>query len=365
MLSQRLDRLQGENPLAQQNHYQSTHAYDKHLLLKIGKSHSPPGHSKCSSRERNKPVQKLSIQTRASNLIPRPIPESAPTFDPVTKWIASPLSGISSTPRRTSRDYSMDPRSPSSDMYSHAGTLDPDYFLGAGLPTAHTPTQHQQARSPGDNRSRSERGSYDSAIYATDAEYNYDEASLSSLHIEERPRTAARLGTKRRALSPSPELLHEQKNDTTPIRFQRVAGAQGAVPRQPYRAESLSSTASSTQYNSLASSNLSSFASSSMTSISSTSTPVTREHSQQHFASQVPRSGRASAIAIMPLRRLSDNSTMAMSIQSPPVDTRAPLTRIGNHYICSCCPKKPKKFDTEEQLRYVNTWFIHLRTPLF
>jgi hypothetical protein len=23
-------------------------------------------------------------------------------------------------------------------------------------------------------------------------------------------------------------------------------------------------------------------------------------------------------------------------------------------YICDCCPKKPKKFDTQEDLRYVN-----------
>jgi hypothetical protein len=26
-------------------------------------------------------------------------------------------------------------------------------------------------------------------------------------------------------------------------------------------------------------------------------------------------------------------------------------SKIGGLYICDCCPKKPKKFDTQEELR--------------
>jgi hypothetical protein len=29
------------------------------------------------------------------------------------------------------------------------------------------------------------------------------------------------------------------------------------------------------------------------------------------------------------------------------------VTRIPGAYICECCPKKPKKFDSEDELRYV------------
>jgi hypothetical protein len=28
-----------------------------------------------------------------------------------------------------------------------------------------------------------------------------------------------------------------------------------------------------------------------------------------------------------------------------------PVNRVGNSFICDCCPKKPRKFDTELELR--------------
>lgn len=355
MLSRRFDRLHGENPLAQQNHNQSTHAYDKHLLLKIGKSNSPPGHHKSGSRERNLPVQTLSIQTRSPSLLLRPVNDPSSTFDPVTKWMASPTSAISSSTRSSWREYSMDPRSPSSDMHSQSATIDPDLFLAPNTRSTRSTARSSQTHSPEDTRSRSERGSYDSAIYAGDADYVGDETSLGSLHIEERPRAAiVHHGIKRRALSPASELLHEHRIEAPSTRLQRASGAQSAAPRQPYRAASLSSTASSAQYDSYASSTLSSFAPSSATTVSSLNTPVAHEHSNQLTLSQASRSTQGSAVAILPLRPMSDSSTAAMSIQSPSSDARTPPARIGNYYICSCCPKKPKKFDTEEQLRYVD-----------
>lgn len=353
MLSQRFDRLQGENPLARQNHHQSTHAYDKHILLKIGKSNSPPGHRKSSSPERNELVKKLSIQTRVPSLLLRPVHEPSSTSDPVAKWMTSPLSAISSTSRSISQDYSMDPRSPSSDIYSQRGTFDTDRAPGIDLQPNRALGRRGQKQSPERTTSRSERGSYDSAIYAADSDYVHDETSLSSLQIEERPRIIHRHGIKRRALSPSPDLVHEHNDEVKPTHSQRFAGAQFVMPSQPYRAGSLSSTASGTQYSSFASSNLASFASSSMTSVSSDNTPVTYGYSHQQFSTQTPRSTHGSAVAILPLRRSPDISNTIMSTQSPLIDARIPPTRIGNHYICSCCPKKPKKFENEEQLRYV------------
>lgn len=351
MLSQHIDRLHGENPLAQQNHNQSTHAYDKHILLRIGKSNSPPGHHKSISRERNIPVQKLSIQTGNTGLLLRPFSDPSSTFDPVTKWMASPTSAKSPTTRNSWREQSMDPRSPASDVHSQSASLDPDMFLAPSTRSTHSTARSTQTHSPEGTRSRSERGSYDSAMYAGDAEYVSDETSLSSLQIEERPRLAVvHHGVKRRALSPPPELLHERGTESPTSRLQRVFGGLDSTSHQPYRAVSLASTASSAQYTS---STLSSFAPSSATTLSSLNTPVSRDHNSQVTASQTPRSARGSGVAVLPLRPTPDNSTAAISMQSPSSEARTPPGRIGNYYICSCCPKKPKKFDTEEQLRYV------------
>lgn len=352
MLSRHVNRLHGENPLAQQNHNQSTHAYDKHILLRIGKSNSPPGHHKSSSRERNIPVQKLSIQTESPNLLLRPFNDPSSTFDPITKWMASPTSAVSPTVRSSWREQSMDPRSPASDIYSQSASLDPDTFPTPSIRSTHSATRSNQTHSPEGARSRSERGSYDSAMHAGDAEYVSDETSLGGLHIEERPRLAVvHHGIKRRALSPPPELLHEHRIDPPTARLQRASGGQSVTSRQPYRAVSLSSTASSAQYNSYTSSTLSSFAPSSATTLSPFDTPVGREHNPQLTTLQALRPAHGSSVAVLPLRPTPDNSTAVMSIQSPSSEARTPPGRIGNFYICSCCPKKPKKFDTEEQLK--------------
>jgi hypothetical protein len=43
-----------------------------------------------------------------------------------------------------------------------------------------------------------------------------------------------------------------------------------------------------------------------------------------------------------------------MSAQSAFHDGKAGnVPRLGAAFMCDCCPKKPKKFDTEEELRYV------------
>ncbi|KAK5079441.1 hypothetical protein LTS08_000009 [Lithohypha guttulata] len=74
--------------------------------------------------------------------------------------------------------------------------------------------------------------------------------------------------------------------------------------------------------------------------------PLTREPSRQLFAS--PTSANSSSgIAILPFRRAPEplNKTAVQP------DLRVRASRIGNPWICSCCPKKLRKFETEEQLR--------------
>jgi len=320
MLIPIIGRLQGENPLVQQNHNQSTHAYDKHLLLKIGKSNSP-SLSKAKSGDH---PSKLSIQTKGPSLLARPAREAS-SWD---KYMTSPTSAVSPASRVGWRECSMDPRSPASESTSYSTELEPFPRHVSARPRV------EPMYSPEDTRTRSERGSYDSAYSAGD-EHSF---------IEECPRLATHHGTKRRALSPPREAGHEQRQEPLK-RLQSRSDLQIAVANQPYKTGSLSSTASSNPYYSYASSNILSSASS-MTSISSMDTSLSREPSRQLFAS--PTSANStSGVAILPLRKAPEplNKTAAQP------DLGARPSRIGNHWICSCCPKKPRKFETEEQLR--------------
>lgn len=311
-----MNRLHGENPLAQQNHSLSTHAYDKHLLLKIGKSHSP-SHSKSDSGDQ---TSKLSIQTRGPNLQTRPIQESS-SWD---KYMTSPSSAVSSANRFSWREYNMDPRTPVFESTSYG--IDPELTTKPRTGSTH---------SPENNKTRSERGSYDSAYSASD-EHSF---------IDDKPRPAAYHGIKRRALSPPHQAGHEQGQEPLK-RLQSRPDLQATAANQPFKASSLSSSASSNNYHSYTSSNMLSSASS-MTSISSMDTPLSREPSRQLFSS--PTSANStSGVAILPLRRAPELANK-IPIQA---DLRAEPSRIGNYWMCACCPKKPRKFDNEEQLRY-------------
>ena len=52
------------------------------------------------------------------------------------------------------------------------------------------------------------------------------------------------------------------------------------------------------------------------------------------------------------IRRLSHESTIHSRQNSM-------ANRIPGSYICECCPKKPKKFDSEDELRYVLSELPH------
>lgn len=358
MLSLFIYRLQGENPLARQNQNQSTHAYDKHLLLRIGKSNSPPGYARSSSKDDSILDQKLSIQTRDPNLLPRPAQESSSSLDPTTTWTTSPTSAISLTSKFSWHEHGMDPRSSFSEGTSQLFAVDPE-LLHSSIPRAKSSKPRSGSmQSSQDTRARSERDSYDSNMYTADAESLSDEASLRSLHMEDRPHRAVLHGTKRRALSPPIESNRAQRQDNyLPLRSPNIHGSQDSMPYQPYNARSLSSTASSTQHSSYASSNMISNPSSSMTSISSLSSIARMvPESSQHLSlpTSLPTQKNLS-ILVTPVEKPTGSSQQdvaSLSITTNKV--RVAPSRIGNYYICSCCLKKPKRFETEDQLRFVH-----------
>lgn len=47
------------------------------------------------------------------------------------------------------------------------------------------------------------------------------------------------------------------------------------------------------------------------------------------------------------------SGTRKPSIDSTPHSRNGSVSQAQGAYMCECCPKKPKKFDTEDELRYV------------
>lgn len=364
-------------PLAQQNFNLSSQAYDQQLLSKIGKPNSPPRHHRYGSTDCPVFPRKLSLHTKdtkvqiiSANGLP------ATPLDPISRWITSPVSaGVSPGSRPGWRDYDVDHRSASMDSAAAASlVLDPELFVHprpTGLLSASGSILGNDDTAS--LASRSQRSSYDQGIFP-DAESDLagDEyGAFRLLNCSESQQQAARRssqqGMKRRARSPPPDVARGDKSPPHGIsaaeQFPRIQTAPSALSPVPsYRPQhgSVSSTASSARQNSYASSLSLSVAASSMTSISSFDRQSPLDHVQStHMASAHAISSPATSIALCrthPTQSALDSKSAArtMSIQSAVNDSRMPLppvTRIGNYCICDCCPKKPKKFETEQELR--------------
>lgn len=365
-------RLHGERPLAQIDFNHSSRAYDQSLLSKIGKTNSPP-HHRSDSTNTTPPTQKLSLQTRDANSQQRLKVTDLPSasMDPA-RWITSPASAsVSPGSRVTWRDYNMGHPSPSNDSTANSLVLDPELFLQARS-VSKALTSAAAIEDGGSVGCRSQRGSYDQVMFGSDQDLNLDDGQ----HILERQ--ASRQGMKRRALSPPAEAARDDKSPTyTSDLYQKSSTASAArSPASAYRAApsygSVSSTASSVRHGSYASSFAPSIAASSMTSVSSMDRQSPSDPSQAHayITSAGPVSSPATSITpsqkTQAQQSPQDTRTIArkMSIQTAVNDSRPPPgTKLGSYYICECCPKKPRKFDTEEELRQVIFSYKRLFPP--
>lgn len=372
-----ISRLHGDMPLAQQNINRSSQAYDQRLLSKIGKSNSPPRHQRSSSTESTAYAHKLSLQIKDSQgSFPSTNEPTAASFDPVSRWITSPVSaGLSPGARPGWRDYGLDHRSPSIDSAATSLVLDPELFV---QPRASGLTSSVGSLLGTDDGasfvSHSQRGSYDQGIFAeSEPDIATDEPedhAFRNLNLgdsqQQVGRRSSKQGMKRRARSP-PDVSRDDKSPSrgTPTELSQKLGAgsytHSPISRYQPKHGSVSSTSSSVRHNSYASSIALSIAGSSMTSISSFDRLSPLDPSQPaYITSTLPVSSPATSIA--PSRNLptqlpldAHSPIRKMSLQSAVNETRLPpATRIGNYFMCECCPKKPKKFDTEEELRCVS-----------
>lgn len=360
--------MHGEKPLAQKDFSRSSQAYDQSLLSKIGKPSSPP-HQRTDSADAAPTGHKLSLQTSDPSQHRLTVSELSSTSMDSSRWITSPNSGgVSPLPRPNWREYNMNPRSPSGESISNSFALDPELFLQT---KGTTKPQGDSARSTNEDSisvdSRSQRGSYDQAMFGGD-EIECSNDDFSNLPHRVRRQESGQ-GLKRRALSPPTDVNRGEKSPTYFNDSSSRAVGQGpsrspVASYRPYPSYgSISSMGSSVRQSSHASSFAPSLAGSSMTSISSYDRPSPSDASQAQLfiTSAGPVSSPAASVA--PFRKPlvpsepntthePTNASRKMSIQTAVNEGRIPpTTKIGNYYICECCPKKPRKFETESDLR--------------
>lgn len=85
-----------------------------------------------------------------------------------------------------------------------------------------------------------------------------------------------------------------------------------------------------------------------------------------------PSVGRSSAAQSPHQRTLSEQPIVGQaprSVASPrklaeiPKNPSSLAAKLKGPYMCECCPKKPKKFETEEELRYIQVKFLSSLAP--
>lgn len=375
--------LQGEIPLSQKSVERSSNAYDQHLLSKIGGPASPPRRLGASrSREFMTLPFHSKIRTSLSSLS---IGDSSLSpQDATSKWTPGPPSAAIS-PGTTIGGWS-------------------DYvgFRGAGHnnPT-HSPMEIDQPSNareghaglagsqgidvPSSLPSRSNRGSYDHSDFP-EPDVDFPNDGLRSFRrLSARERTSSYAegvsplsmhGMKRRASSPpQTTAAHDShtfhpptgSSDTEPRRMSGFPFHPCPSPGGRYQSShgSISSLSSASLRNgSYASSTGLSVGASSISSYERPSpggiSPTTElEHPyDKGLVSPASQTSPPTISAPQPSRYHESAEMKKSNIAARKGSTHSSCSiakhnapRIGRLYICDCCPKKPKKLESLEELR--------------
>lgn len=318
-------RLQGESPLSQANHTQSSNAYDKSLLNKIGKA---PGHARRSSSETDALTRTLSNSTRATPSPLRTGNSSSSTIEANYKWAASPTSA--SFPATESNK----PNWPDCTLLSTTSRDIPSHQDRAySIRTRGSQTRPSDVvLSTAHLRPGLREPTFDSPV--SDREHRWGEADLGNCRISDRPRPSGTQGFKRRALLPSLDTTHDNSHSVP----------QGAPQSLAQSNHSFSSDLCSTE-----------------TSLY-TLYPRSQNDSPSYlsFDMRLSRDGGLGSCAAgvtghSPAARPSPHAPSehltGVVMPMPAINRNMSSSRIPIQFICTCCPKKPRKFDTEEKLQ--------------
>jgi hypothetical protein len=243
----------------------------------------------------------------------------------------------------------------------------------------HAPADSNLLHTRNGSLSSSHRGSYDNTMYSHD---DMEESRMSSLHIHDRGPTSyseeyangAKAGTKRRASSPPRDLYCDERSSISSASGQNDAFTRRSLHQLPDRGSPVArfqpshsslSSASSYQprHGSFGSSlGVPSVPSSATSYASGRVSPnalcpaIDPELARARTPSGSGQSLKPSPILPNPQhgRTLSSSTQGGAQSSGPdsaPHSRRNSLSRLHGMYICECCPKKPKKFDTEDDLR--------------
>ncbi|KAF2441601.1 hypothetical protein P171DRAFT_365795 [Karstenula rhodostoma CBS 690.94] len=365
-------RFTSERQLGQGLLETSSHAYDKQLLSKIGGPNTPtrttapplPATSQDSAPSTHTSFNKLNGQLK-----PLSVPDrlQQPSLDsPVSRW---PPSGAASP--------------------GFSGFRSP--VFDAGSADAHQ-RRFGSISTPGlDDNSSVHRGSYDHSMF-TESEFGIEESGMRDLNINDRSPAGSdeyhqgpKGGLKRRASSPPSEAAREDRptaGGNTDLYHRRSAHmlvSRNAPPptnaaRYPtlhgsQNQGSLSSVSSLSQRTASFASSFGFSAASSLTSYSGDQRLSPSALSPSAEVELGPVSPYAASRSLNPSPRgslsrphhqrgLSENehpplhSVRKMSTDSIHQSRQNSIVgRIVGSYICECCPKKPKKFESEDELR--------------
>ncbi|KAK4496291.1 hypothetical protein PRZ48_012271 [Zasmidium cellare] len=399
-------RLHGEKQLEQRTLEASSNTYDKQLLSRIGGPNGGLGTPKRTSLSygASTSVQETAQLAHAE----------AERRSSAQQQQLRPLSMPERHGRQTSLDSPASSRWPSSGAVSpgftgsrlwpeHGPPLDHSRNLsqsaGAGGQQQHSshPLNHQHHPHPSHPHTQhayppalpptrhgsltfddsiSQRGSYDHSMFAHDD--LMEDGPMSNLNLHDRSpgssvelQLNARAGTKRRASSPPRDAAREERSSVSSTSghseiyhrrsIQQLPSRGSPVSRFHPNHSSLSSASSfGPRQNSLGSSLGVSSIPSSATSYGSTGrlspsalSPAYDPNSDARMASA--KTLDPSSASANHHQRTHSQSTQGGAHLTPtgsaPHSRTSSVSQLQNHYICECCPKKPKKFDTEEELR--------------
>jgi hypothetical protein len=352
------DRFTSERQLGQKALQHSSHAYDKQLLSKIGgpntptRTTAPPlsGSAQDPGSETHAPPHKLNGQLK---------PLSVPAISPGYNGFRSPVFDSGSAESHRARYGSISTPGPFDEVSS----------------------QH--------------RGSYDHSIFS-DTEFGMEENGMRELNINDRSpaesedyQSGLKGGLKRRASSPPPEAARDDRPTTSGHSdlyhrrsSQMLVNRNCNASRFQTNPSSLSSAGSASQrsgsigssfgFSSTAASSVTSYGGDQRLSPNALSPLGETDFSPASLYAAnrtLDPSPRGSLSRPTPQRGFAEAENPQIRKMSESIlqsRQNSISNRIPGAYICECCPKKPKKFDSEEELRSVipersstAVWTIH------
>ncbi|KAK5114969.1 hypothetical protein LTR85_010007 [Meristemomyces frigidus] len=339
-------RLQSERQLEQRTLVDASNTYDKQLLSRIGGPNTPKRQS-VSYPPGAQDIAQLAHaegERRNSQLRPLSMPE-----------------------RRHTSSNSID--SPASSRWPASGAVSPGYngFWGEhGALDAHwAPTTRHGSIAFDDGASH--RGSYDPSMFIH--EDPLEDSQMSNLNIHDRSPSSSedlrlKAGTKRRASSPPRDGLREERSSVSSASGQSEIYHRRSMQQLPNRGSPVSrfhpSHSSVSSASSLGPRHGSLGSSLGVSSIPSSATSYgSGRLSPCALSPAVDPDGRlgtpfGSAVPPSHHQRTFSEHTQSgrkLSTDSLSHSRHSSLSHMQGVYVCECCPKKPKKFDTEDELR--------------